>query len=422
MAFSIARFWFKGWIHDLYVDPSFHFTWFGFDFIQPLPEAGMYMVFFLLFLAAICIALGAAFRIASISFFVLFTYVELLDKAPYLNHYYFVSIIALLLCFTSANKRLSIDSLITSDKITHIPAYQVYMFIIQLALVYLFAGVAKLNSAWLLDAMPMKIWLPARADAPLIGSFLRLEETAYLFSWMGAFYDLIIVFFLMASRTRKWAYAAVVIFHVMTWYLFQIGMFPWIMIGLTLVFFPPSAHERFWKRFERNNGTVALDIPVTPKRIVSRTFVAFLSIHFFVQLMLPLRSHWLSDNVFWDEAGYRFSWRVMLMEKAGYIHFTVVDPSSGKRKLVEPSAHLTQLQEIQMSTQPDMILQYAAFLKVEAELAGIESPEIYAESFVSLNGKGSQRFVNPAIDLTTISPATNRMEWLVSPDNLLVQE
>ena len=75
-----------------------------------------------------------------------------------------------------------------------------------------------------------------------------------------------------------------------------------------------------------------------------------------------------------------------------------------------------------MSTQPDMILQYAAFLKAEAELAGIESPEIYAESFVSLNGKGSQRFVNPAIDLTTISPATNRMEWLVSPDNLLVQE
>ena len=108
-------------------------------------------------------------------------------------------------------------------------------------MVYFFAGVAKLNFDWLIEAQPLKIWLPAQSHLPMIGPFLEMEVTAYFFSWFGAIYDLTIPFLLLMNRTRPWAYAAVVVFHVMTRILFPIGMFPFIMIGATLIFFPGSS-------------------------------------------------------------------------------------------------------------------------------------------------------------------------------------
>jgi hypothetical protein len=413
MAFSIARFWHNGWIESLYIQPLFHFSWFGLDFIQPLPGVGMYIVFALLFISALFIMLGLFFRIAAPAFFLLFTYVELIDKTPYLNHYYFISIVALLLCFTSANKALSIDVKIGLAKKSLTPRYQVVMFIIQLCVVYFFAGFAKLNTSWLIEAMPMQIWLPARADMPLVGSLFRLPETAYVFSWAGALYDLTIPFLLLLTRTRKLAYLAVVVFHLLTWYLFQIGMFPWIMIGMTLIFFPSNYHERFWSRFTAINN-VPIDNPVTRISLTMKIFAVFLGIHFMLQLAIPLRSHFLTENVFWDEAGYRFSWRVMLMEKAGYVSFTIEDGSSGKRMIVEPSDYLTQLQEIQMSTQPDMILQFVQLLEKDLKLKGVSAPKIFADSYVTLNGSGSKRFVDPTIDLTTIAQSTPRSDWLLA--------
>lgn len=421
MAFSIARFWYNGWIDSLYIQPLFHFSWFGLDAIQALPGIGMYVVFALLFVSALFIMLGLFFRVAAPTFFVLFTYVELIDKAPYLNHYYFVSIIALLLCFTSANKAMSIDSKRGLTKTNQTPRYQIVMFIAQLSIVYFFAGLAKLNSSWMIEAMPMRIWLPARADMPLIGGLFRSPETAYLFSWAGALYDLTIPFFLLLSRTRKWAYLAVVVFHLMTWYLFQIGMFPWIMIGMTLIFFPAKSHERFWSRFSTISNE-QIDNPVTRSLSTRKIFVAFLGLHFMLQLLLPLRSHFLTENVFWDEAGYRFSWRVMLMEKAGYISFHAIDGASGKRVIIEPSSYLTHLQEVQMSTQPDMILQFAQFLKQELVAKGMQSPQIFAESYVTLNGSGSKPFVNPSIDLTAIPEGSPRSEWLMPEQLQLVEE
>ena len=39
-------------------------------------------------------------------------------------------------------------------------------------MVYVFAGLAKLNADWLLDAQPLRIWLAARSDLPIVGPLL----------------------------------------------------------------------------------------------------------------------------------------------------------------------------------------------------------------------------------------------------------
>jgi hypothetical protein len=42
-----------------------------------------------------------------------------------------------------------------------------------------------------------------------------------------------------------------------------------------------------------------------------------------VSIIVPLRYLCYPNELFWTEEGFRFSWRVMLMEKAGYATFKV---------------------------------------------------------------------------------------------------
>ena len=82
-----------------------------------------------------------------------------------------------------------------------------------LTIVYLYAGLAKINSDWLLKAMPLKIWLPSKYDLPLIGENLMQQNWFhYAMSWSGMFYDLLIPFLLFNKRTRIFAFILVVFF------------------------------------------------------------------------------------------------------------------------------------------------------------------------------------------------------------------
>ena len=110
MLISVLRFMLKGWVNDLYVAPKFFFSYYGFEWVKPLGELGMYAVFAVMALSCLGIALGAFYRISSITFFLTWTYVELLDVTNYLNHYYFVSIAAFLLIWVPAAHNFSLDA------------------------------------------------------------------------------------------------------------------------------------------------------------------------------------------------------------------------------------------------------------------------------------------------------------------------
>lgn len=92
LLFSSSRYIYKGWVRDLYIEPDFFFGFLGFEWIQPLPGEWMFLPFILMIIGAIGIILGAFYRYSTILYFLSFTYVELLDKSNYLNHYYFVSL------------------------------------------------------------------------------------------------------------------------------------------------------------------------------------------------------------------------------------------------------------------------------------------------------------------------------------------
>lgn len=106
---SIIRFWNKGWIEELYIKPLHFFPYYGFEFVKPLGE-NTYLLFAICGICALLVALGFLYRWAAAGLFLSFTYIELIDKSTYLNHYYFVSLICFLLIFLPAHVCFSVDS------------------------------------------------------------------------------------------------------------------------------------------------------------------------------------------------------------------------------------------------------------------------------------------------------------------------
>lgn len=132
---------------------------------------------------------------------------------------------------------------------------------------------------------------------------------------------------------------------------------------------------------------------------------------------MPFRYALYDGNLYWTEQGYRFSWRVMLMEKAGTAFFYVREKSTGKEIEVSNSDYLTPMQEKMMATQPDMLINYAHFLKQEFKNKGIvNEPEIVVESYVTLNGKASRLMVDKTTDLSLEEDNLKPKKWII-PNN-----
>lgn len=417
MIFSTARFLWLGWVKDHYLDPAFHFKYFGFEWVEVLPPLWMYVLHVVMIVAAFLVMIGLFYRVAATVLFLTFTYTELIDLTYYLNHYYFVSLVCFLMILVPAHRRFAVDVRRNPGlQWNEVPRFWIFVFQLQLAIVYIYAGVAKINYTWLIEALPMKIWLPANDKLPLIGGMFRWETIPYVFSWLGMLYDCTIVFWLMNAKTRPWAYMAVIVFHILTGLLFQIGVFPLVMIGATLIFFSEAWHLRLLTKLQKIFSFLSVPreaITNVTAKAVSNTLLVFFGVFFVFQVLFPWRYLLYPDNLFWTEEGYRFSWRVMLMEKAGTATFYVKDAATGREGVVVNTEFLNAHQEKQMAMQPDMILQFAHFLKGYYEHQGVSSPAVRAEVYVTLNARPSELLIDPAVDLTQVTDGWQHKEWVL---------
>lgn len=421
LSFSMIRFLANGWVHSLYIEPIFYFPFFDWDYLSPLPGPFMYALFIALAISFFFVAIGLFYRIAIVFSFIGFTYIELLDKSNYLNHYYLVSLLCLLLCFSDAQRFASIDALRnTSIRRTTVAAWTINLIKAQLFIVYFYAGLAKLNPDWLLEALPLKIWLPSKNDIPVLGHLLNETWLAYLFSWFGALYDLSIPFLLLNKRSRPFAFILVLAFHIMTWMLFPIGVFPFVMIASSLIFFSSEWHHNFIKKILPKRILFAEKnfIPKPNKFRINKTFLSsIILIYLAFQLLFPWRFAIYPGKLFWTEQGYRFSWRVMLMEKAASATFRVVDNNNNRSWEVKNYEFLSPQQEKMMASQPDMILQYAHYLSKHYQKQGYDSLSIYVDAFASLNGSISKRFIDQKTDLLMEKDTWQAKNWILkAPD------
>ncbi|PWK20080.1 vitamin K-dependent gamma-carboxylase-like protein [Arcicella aurantiaca] len=432
------RFILKGWITDFYVKPQFFFTFYGFGWIHPLPEPYIEWVFYGLVFLSILITLGLFYRFAIVAFFLLFTYVELLDKSVYLNHYYQVSLLAFLMCFLPMNHVYSLDNLFKNKlsfllSNTYTQSWMLWALRVQVGMVYFFGGVAKLRYDWLFTAQPLRIWLSANEHLPIVGHLLTEKWVAFTLSWLAMMFDLSAPFLLSFRKTRLPIYIVVVIFHLLTHYLFYIGMFPWMMIFTALIFFPADLHERVLRvlsgstsrklnpqrrcfgKLSKTSSGKNCQTNFNVGRFfnpISIKLLYFLGLFILIQCLIPFRSYFYGGNVLWHEQGFRFSWNIMLMEKNASLEYHIKIKKTGEEFSVNPNDFLTKIQARQMSFQPDMILQFAHYLHQYYLENGIGDTEIRVECYASLNGRGSQLLINPNIDLVKEKEGFQPKTWV----------
>ena len=123
---------------------------------------------------------------------------------------------------------------------------------------------------------------------------------------------------------------------------------------------------------------------------------------------------WPLDESYVDYVeGYRFAWNVMLMEKTGEVEFLVSSPRSGKRWVVDPVDYLRPWQVKMMSTQPDMILTFSHFLAKDFEARGEGEVEVRVDAQAALNGRPSQPYLDPRVDLAHEREGFGHKTWIL---------
>ncbi len=385
----------NGWVGPLFLEPTFRFAYAGFEWVPRPTEAVLYGLLATQFVAGLALAAGLRTRLAALAYFLAFTWVELIDQATYLNHYYFISLMTALLVVLPVHHRWPGPATV--------PRWALLWLRAQVGVVYFFAGVAKLGGDWLMRGEPLQIWLSGKTQMPVVGPLMEARAFAIAMAWGGCLYDLTIWAFLLYRPTRAGAWATVVFFHGTTWLLFPIGVFPWVMVVCSTLFFAPDWPRR-WLRPASKTPTEPSSVP--------RAALVLGCVWMAAQVALPIRGFFLPGALNWTERGFRFAWRVMLIEKTGLVDFRVVDPTTGRRWVVHPADHLSQIQHRLMRTQPDMIAQLARHLADTWRTREGVAVAVYADAFCSLNGRPTQRLIDPVVDLSVPESALPD-HWIV---------
>ncbi len=400
---------FTGWVSRTLVEPTFTFNFIGFDFLQPLPGNGMYYYYVVMGIFGFCVMIGYRYRIAMLSFFIMWSATYLMQKSSYNNHYYLTALLSFLMIFQPANNYLSVDvKRKPSLKSMSVPYWTSLILMLQIGLVYFFGGIAKIYPDWL-HAIPAKLFLSSKTNYPLVGELFNTNWFPYILSYGGLLFDLLIVPLLLFKRTRIFGFCLSLFFHLFNAIIFQVGIFPFLSLAFALFFFEPKTVHRIFLKKKLYYSKSEVKVPKT-----KNVLILFLGLYFLVQFTLPLR-HWtLKENVLWTEEGHRLSWRMMLRSKSGYQNFIVVDKKTNQKESVWLNNYLSKKQRTVIGTKPDMIWQFSQRLKKEYADKG-KDVAIYVKGKISVNGKGYQPLINDTIDLASVKwDHFKHSEWLLS--------
>lgn len=412
---AIAAFWaidymLRGRLQAIYIDPAFHFTYYMFDWVRPLPGNGMYYLFVGFALCGLAIATGFCYRIATWCFALGFTYYFLLERTNYQNHYYLMTLLSWLLVLLPLNRLWSLDVRwgIVSPS-TQLPAWMLWLTRFHIGIPYFFGGVAKFDADWFAGE-PLRQTLASRQDWPFIGTWLTEEWVVQGFIWGGLTFDLLIVPLLLWRRTRLPAYLLCLLFHLLNSQLFAIHIFPWFMMIATTVFFEPDWPRRVLPGKRSVPEAQLTGEPTWPR--LRRWAIWCLLAYGLLHCLLPLR-HWLYEGqTNWTERGHHFAWRMMLRAKSAGFRFFMTDAETGETFVPDVRTALSPQQISSFGRDPEMILHLAHYLATEYRQLTGRDVEVRAIVLTSLNGRKPQLQIDPTVDLAKEPRGFYHRQWI----------
>jgi len=232
-------------------------------------------------------------------------------------------------------------------------------------------------------------------------------------SYGALLFDLLIVPLLLWRRTRIAAFCAAVIFHLLNFRLFHIGVFPWLAIAATALFFSSDWPRRVLSIFRGGTTFILTADAKSPSRRKQLVVLSLMTTYFAFQILFPLRPFLFPAGSEWTYMQHRFSWRMMLRYQSMHGYFYITDPNIDTTYRVSLLQFLTPSQGARIYWQPDMVLQFAHYLAIVMPRAGPKPLKVEARVFVSINGRRPELFVDPNVDLAAESRTLMRPRWLL---------
>ncbi len=409
-----------------YHDTDVLFKYAGFEWIHPLPTIGLKALWLVMGVFAFGIMLGWYYRISMVAFTLGFTYQFLLDEALYLNHFYMVILFCVLMCFIPANRHWAMDAkrhpVTASSTVSNWPRF---LLGAQLEIILIYAGLVKINYDWL-NLEPLRLWLTASSadEGPLL-QLLTMDWGIAIAAYGSILLHLVGAPLLLFKRTRLYVLAAYACFHITNAFVFNIGIFPWFTLFGSLILFDADWPRQFWNWLrervswlrERYQALSFPEIAQTPMAITPayHLIACAIAVWLLIQIFVPWRHLVMPGDVAWNEVGHRYSWRMKLRSKRGQARFVVVGTNAdGERRWsVNPADHLNFRQSRKMPCIPDMVWQFGQFLQDDYKSKGYDNVAVYADIRCSLNGRRYARFIDPNVDITTLSRYAHPDEWIV---------
>ena len=399
---------FTGWVKRTLVDPEFTFSFIGFEWLQPLPGYWMYVFYAVMGVFGLMVMVGYKYRMSIFAYTIMWSATYFMQKSSYNNHYYLLIILCAIMCFQPAHNYLSVDAKRNPSLLSNsMPNWSRWILILQMWIVYTYASIAKMYPDWL-DASVAEMLMKSKQNYFLIGEFLQEHWLHYAVAYGGILFDGLIIPLLLFKPTRKFAFFTSILFHLFNSIVFQVGIFPYMSLGLCVFFFEPKTIRNI---FLKKKPLYEANDVIIPN--YKKPFVAILALHFMFQFALPLRHWFLKDNVLWTEEGHRLSWRMMLRSRSGITTYKVIDSKTKEVTRINLDDYLTPKQKRLTMSRPDFMWQFAQHLKTKYKAEGVDI-EIYLTSRIKVNSRPFQKFIDPEVDLGSVQwNAFKHNEWIL---------
>lgn len=400
-----------------YVEPDFNFPFWS--FVQPAPEPWIHIIWGGVGLFGLLVALGAFYRVSIVALTGIFAYFFLLDRTQYLNHNYMVILFGVLLAFMPAHSAFSVDAwLWPRIRSLVIPRWPVTALKLQLEIILVYAGIVKITDDWL-RGEPLRSWLAGREDDVFFGFLFQYDLAFVVAAWGVILLHVVGAPLLLWHRTRMAVFLIYAVFHWSNAQLFNIGIFPWITLALTTIFFAPDWPQRLLRgalcRFETLPPMPAL--PKARFRLMPVALLA-LGVWFAVQVAVPQRQVFFDNMVGWTGDGHRFSWRMRIYDRQSEGTFRIVAADGSETWTVDPYQVMSFRQARNVLGRPDIIYDFARQLEQAWAERGYPDVAVYADVRKSLNGRAMQQFTDPEQDLTAVKWEWARPNSWVLPNQL----
>lgn len=344
---------------------------------------------------AVSLAFGWLLPWSALALCVSKAYFMLLDRCRYNNHDYLIVLLSFLF------------GMVHAADVALVPRWELLIVQLQVAIVYVFGGIAKINRDWLLRAEPFRGDLEAlpprvgwrgtrrvpsiRLAAALKKVALR-KETAFAFCWAGLVFDTSIVFLLFFEVTRPYAVVAYVAFHLIAKWLYGLGIFPYLnLAALALFVTPPSMSP----------------VASVPSSVDDLWFFA---LYLTLQILVPLRRYaraYLPGRraPIYAEHNNHFSWTMKLVfPSSEYFDLQLFDRATGEklRSLDLRTLPIFARTSMVVKTRPRALLLLVRSLEPQIVAWAKEAErDLGVRAFVrvSYNKRPSTLIVDPGVDL-----------------------